>query len=192
MTSSRPAEEPEPTDGAQDPTHPSGECIMERPRPASTMKPRNPHCDSPSYVLPSTPRNLHPKLPLNRANPNRTLWTEAALPLAPVADEARGTLGHALVVVNHKLLVLAGVRGGDFGAELSGDTAPALELVGVGGTGGQAHALVVVVAAGHARRVVVGCRAAPQALGVATLVLVCASPLPTRAGAHCRVQRKGA
>lgn len=125
------------------------------------------------------------------ANPQRTA-RQSALPLAPVADEARGTLGHALVVVNHKLLVLAGVRGGDLGAELPGDTAPALELVGVGGTGGQAHALVVVVAAGHARSVVVGRRAAPQALGVATLVLVCAGSLPARAGAHCRTQSKAA
>lgn len=125
------------------------------------------------------------------ANPNRTTQTEAALPLAPVADEARGTLGHALVVVNHELLVFAGVRGGHFGAELSGDTAPALKLVRVGGAGGQAHTLVVVVAAGHARCVVVGRRAAPQALGVATLVLVCAGSLPTRAGAHCKDTKQG-
>lgn len=111
--------------------------------------------------------------------------------MAPVADEARGTLGHALVIVNHKLLIFTGVRSRDFGAELSGDTAPALELVGVGGAGGQAHTLVVVVAAGHTRRVVVGRRAAPQALGVAALILVCAGSLPARAGAHCKTQSKG-
>lgn len=106
-------------------------------------------------------------------------FPEGVLPLAPVAYESRGTLGHALIVVNHKPLVFTCFGGRDFGAELFGHAAPALELVGVGRAGGHADSLVVVVAAGHARRVVVGRRAAPQALGVATLILVCTGSLAT-------------
>lgn len=62
MTSSSPSEAPEPTDTAQNHTHPSGGFIMERLKAASIGNPCNPpHCDSPS-----TPNNFHPKLPLNR------------------------------------------------------------------------------------------------------------------------------
>lgn len=115
----------------------------------------------------------------------------AALPLAPVAYESGGAFRHALVVVDHKPLVFARFGGGDFGAELFRDAAPALELVRVGRAGGHADALVVVIAAGDARRVVVGRRAAPQALGMAALVLVRAGSLAARAGAHCKTGKQG-
>lgn len=58
-------------------------------------------------------------------------------------------------------------------AQVHGDAAPALELVGARGAVLHAAALVVVVEAGGARHVVVGFRAAAQALAVATLTLVC-------------------
>lgn len=106
-------------------------------------------------------------------------FAEAALPLAAVAYESRGAFSHALVIVNHKPLIFTGFSGRDFGAELFSHTAPAFKLVGVGRTGGQADSLVVVVAAGHAGGVVVRCRAAPQALRMATLILVCTGSLAT-------------
>lgn len=59
-------------------------------------------------------------------------------------------------------------------AQVHGDAAPALELVGARGAVLHAAALVVVVQAGGARHVVVGLGAAAQALAVATLALVCA------------------
>lgn len=58
-------------------------------------------------------------------------------------------------------------------AQVHGDAAPALELVGARGAVLHAAALVVVVEAGGARHVVVGLSAAAQALAVATLALVC-------------------
>lgn len=116
---------------------------------------------------------------------------KVALPLAPIAYESRGALCHALIVVNHKPLVFTCFSGRDFGAELLGHAAPALELVGVGRAGGHADPFVVVVATGHASSVVVGCCAAPQALRMATLVLVCAGSLATWAGAHCKKEGEG-
>lgn len=59
-------------------------------------------------------------------------------------------------------------------AQVHGDAAPALELVGSRGAVLHAAALMVVVEAGGARHVVVGFGAAAQALAVATLALVCA------------------
>lgn len=113
-----------------------------------------------------------------------------SLPLAPIAYESRGALCHALIVVNHKPLVVTCFSGRDFGAELLGHTAPALKLVRVGRAGGHADPFVVVIAAGHASSVVVGCCAAPQALRMATLILVCAGSLATWAGAHCKREGK--
>lgn len=106
-------------------------------------------------------------------------FPKAALPLAPIAYESGGAFCHALVVVNHKPLIFTCFSGRDFGAELFSHTAPALELVGVGRAGGHADAFVVVIAAGHTGGVVVGCRAAPQAFGMATLILVCTGSLAT-------------
>ena len=67
--------------------------------------------------------------------------------MAPIAYESRGALCHALIVVNHKPLVVTCFSGRDYGAELLGHTAPALK--------------------------------APQALRMATLILVCAGSLAT-------------
>lgn len=105
--------------------------------------------------------------------------SKAALPLAPVAYESRGAFCHALVVVNHKPLIFTRFSGRDFGAKLFCDAAPALKLVGVGRAGGQADSFIVVIAAGHASSVVVRRRATPQALRMATLVLVCTGSLAT-------------
>lgn len=63
------------------------------------------------------------------------------------------------------------------GAQVHGDAAPALKLVGVWGTVRHAAILVVVVEAAGARHVVVGFGAAAQALAVATLPLVCTGQL---------------
>lgn len=64
-------------------------------------------------------------------------------------------------------------------AQVHGDAAPALELVGARGAVLHAAALVVVVEAGGARHVVVGFSAAAQALAVATLALVCTGECAT-------------
>ena len=75
------------------------------------------------------------------------------------------------------------------GAQVHGDAAPALELVGVRGTVWYAVTLVVVVEAGGAGHVVVGLGAAAQALAVATLPFVRAGELAV-VRAHCRRQRE--
>lgn len=62
-------------------------------------------------------------------------------------------------------------------AQIHGDAAPAFEHVSAHGTVRYAAILVVVVEAGRAGHVVVGFSAAPQALAVATLPLVCAGKL---------------
>lgn len=108
-----------------------------------------------------------------------TDFPKAALPLAPVAYESRGAFCHALIVVNHKPLIFTCFGGRDFGAKLFSHAAPALELVGVGRAGGHADSFVVVIAARHASGVVVRCCAAPQAFGMATLILVCTGSLAT-------------
>lgn len=64
-------------------------------------------------------------------------------------------------------------------AQVHGDAAPALELVGARGTVLHAAALVVVVEAGGARHIVVGLSAAAQALAVAALALVCTGECAT-------------
>jgi len=124
------------------------------------------------------------RLPQNREwkNPNVTTplgFPEAALPLAPVAYESRGAFCHALIVVNHKPLIFTCFGGRDFGAKLFRHAAPALKLVGVGRAGGHADSFIVVIAAGHASGVVVRRRAAPQAFGMATLILVGTGSLAT-------------
>lgn len=88
-----------------------------------------------------------------------------------VACEAGGALGHALPPVDDELRVAEEVH---LRAQVHGDAAPALELVGARGAVLHAAALVVVVQAGGARHVVVGLGAAAQALAVAALALVCA------------------
>lgn len=154
-----------------------------------------PHCINMFSFLPNA---IHiTRLPQNRRWKNPNVMTPtglpaAALPLAPIAYESGGAFRHALVVVDHKPLVFTRFGGGDFRAKLFCDAAPALELVRVGRAGGHADALVVVIAAGDARRVVVGRRAAPQALGMATLVLVRAGSLAARAGAHCKTESEQA
>lgn len=64
-------------------------------------------------------------------------------------------------------------------AQVHGDAAPTLELVGARGAVLHAAAFVVVVEAGGARHVVVGFSAAAQALAVATLALVCTGEFAT-------------
>lgn len=76
--------------------------------------------------------------------------------------------------MNDKLRVVEQVH---LGAQIHGDTAPALELVGARRAVLHAAALVVVVEAGGARHVVVGLSAAAQALAVAALALVRAGEL---------------
>lgn len=68
-------------------------------------------------------------------------------------------------------------------AQVHGNAAPALELVGVRGAVWHAAALVVVVEAGGAGPVVVRLDAAAQALAVATLPPFCAGKLAA-IGAH--------
>lgn len=62
-------------------------------------------------------------------------------------------------------------------AQVHGDAAPALELVGVQRTVLHTAALMVVVEAGGARHVVVRFGTAAQALTMATLSLICAGKL---------------
>lgn len=93
--------------------------------------------------------------------------------------------------MDHKALGVAALGVGDVGAEVAVHAAPALEAVGVGRAAGHADAGVVIVAAGHAGRVVVRRAAAAQALGVAALVVLGARPLPARARAHCGAEGTG-
>lgn len=125
-----------------------------------------------------------------QTNKHANRFPEAALPLAPVAYESRGALCHALIIVNHKPLIFTCFGGRDFGAKLLSHAAPALKFVGVGRAGGHADSFIVVIAAGHASGVVVRRCAAPQALGMATLILVCTGSLATWAGAHCKTEGK--
>lgn len=87
--------------------------------------------------------------------------------------------------MDHEALGIAALSVGDVGAEVTVHTTPALEAVGVGRAAEHTDTGIVVVAAGHAGRVVVGRAAAAQALGVAALVVLRARPLPARARAHC-------
>lgn len=185
-----PSEQSVAPDNAQDYTQPDLSVVISS-KQAFVRK----SCNSPSYVLISTYSNLHHKLPQNMGwkNPNMTTpidFSEAALPLAPIAYESRGTFCHALIIVNHKPLIFTCFSGRDFGAKLFSHTAPALELVGVGRAGGHADSFIVVIAAGHASGVVVRHRAAPQAFVMATFVLVCTGSLATWAGAHCKTESK--
>lgn len=109
-----------------------------------------------------------------------------SLPISLVACEAGGAFGHALSPVDDKVHVYGQVH---LGAQVHGDAAPALELVGVRGTVWYATTLVVVVEAGGAGHVVVGLGAAAQALAVATLPFVRAGELAV-VRAHWRRQRK--
>lgn len=112
-------------------------------------------------------------------------------PLAAVADEARGTLLHALPVMDDEALGVTALSIGDVGAEVSVHTAPALEAVGAGWTGGHADASIVEVSAGHTGRVVVGCMAAAQALRMAALLVLGARTLPAGTWAHCGQKGSG-
>lgn len=87
--------------------------------------------------------------------------------------------------MDHEPLGVAALGAGDVGAEVAVHAAPALEAVGVGRAGGHADACVVVMPAGHTGRIVVRRAAAAQTLGVTTLVVLCARPLPASARAHC-------
>lgn len=109
-----------------------------------------------------------------------------SLPISLVAGEARGAVGHALSPVDDEVSVAGQVH---LGAQVHGDAAPALEFVSVPGTVRHTATLVVIVEAGGARHVVVGFRAAAQALAVAALPLVCAGELAVL-WAYWRRQRK--
>lgn len=79
----------------------------------------------------------------------------------------------------------------DSGAEVQGDAAPVLKLVGARGAVRYAAAFVVVVLAGSAGPVAVWNRAAPQALRVAALILSRARSLSTCLRTHCRETGRG-
>lgn len=98
----------------------------------------------------------------------------ASLRICLIACEAGGAFGHAFSPVDDKLSVVEQVH---LRAQIHGDAAPALELVGARRAVLHAAALVVVVEAGGARHVVVGLGAAAQALAVAALALVRAGQL---------------
>lgn len=88
--------------------------------------------------------------------------------------------------MDNKVVVAGQVH---LGAQVQGDAAPALELVGARRAVGHAAALVVGVQAGRAGHVVAGLRAAAQALAVATLSAVGAGQ-PAVGRANWRRQRK--
>lgn len=109
-----------------------------------------------------------------------------SLPVGLVARVARRAVKDTLSVVDDKVVVVGQVH---LGAQVQGDAAPALVLVGASGAVGHTAALVVVVQAGRAGHVVARLRAAAQALAVATLPAVGAGQ-PAVGRADWRRQRR--
>lgn len=114
-------------------------------------------------------------------------FSSRLLPLGFIAYKSGRAVVNTFIVVNHKGLVLRQIHRGEcFGAVLLCDAAPALKFVGVGWAIGDTGPIMEVTATSYTRRGVVWCRAASQALRVATFALVSASIFSARAGTHCK------